>query len=399
MDIKKDELKALTLNNYYINFGPQHPAAHGVLRLVLEMNGELLVRSDPHIGLLHRGTEKLLENKTFIQGAPYFDRLDYVSTMAQEHCYALTIESILKLELPQRSLYIRVIFLELTRILNHLMAITTHALDLGALTPFLWAFEEREKIMEFYERVSGARLHSAYIRPGGVSQDIPINLLDDINIFCKNFAFRIKEIEEALSGNSIWKQRLLEVGVLNLHSALGWGVSGVMLRSTGLPWDLRIATPYENYINFDFNIPVGRYGDCYDRYLIRVEEMRQSIKIIAQALTKIPQGPIKIQNNKIVPPTRADMKFFMESLIHHFKYFSEGFHLPAAFHYIAVEAPKGETGVFLYTTGSNKPARCHIKSPGLLHLQALDAMAAGHSLADLVAIIGTQDLVFGEVDR
>lgn len=399
MDNKEKELKALTLNNYYINFGPQHPAAHGVLRLVLEMNGELLVRSDPHIGLLHRGTEKLLENKTFIQGAPYFDRLDYVSTMAQEHCYALTIESILKLELPQRTSFVRVIFLELTRILNHLMAITTHALDLGALTPFLWAFEEREKIMEFYERVSGARLHSAYIRPGGVSQDIPLNLLDDINTFCKNFALRINELEEALSGNTIWKQRLLEVGVLNLHSALGWGVSGVMLRSTGLPWDLRVATPYENYLNFDFNIPVGRCGDCYDRYLIRVEEMRQSINIISQALLQIPNGPIKIQNNKIVPPARAAMKFFMESLIHHFKYFSEGFHLPLACHYIAVEAPKGETGVFLYTTGSNKPARCHIKSPGLLHLQALDAMAAGHSLADLVAIIGTQDLVFGEVDR
>jgi NADH dehydrogenase (ubiquinone) Fe-S protein 2 len=397
--MKIDEESYLTLNNYYINFGPQHPAAHGVLRLVLELNGEIVVRSDPHIGLLHRGTEKLIEQKTYLQALPYFDRLDYVSTMAQEHCYSLLIETCLRLELPMRASYIRVLFLELTRILNHLMAITTHALDLGALTPFLWAFEEREKIMEFYERVSGARLHAAYIRPGGVQQDLPITLLNDIYVFSKQFLNRINELEEVLSSNSIWKQRLIEVGVLPLTNALDYGISGVMLRSTGLPWDLRISTPYENYGDFNFNIPVGRHGDCYDRYLIRVQEMRESIGIITQCLSNMPAGAIKIDNYKLMAPPKSIMKFHMENLIHHFKWYTEGFHIPLDWYYIAVEAPKGETGVFILSNGSNKPMRCHIKSPGLLHLQALDFMASGHSLADLVAIIGTQDLVFGEIDR
>jgi NADH dehydrogenase I D subunit len=396
--IQKEE-SYLTINNYYINFGPQHPAAHGVLRLVLELNGEIVVRCDPHIGLLHRGTEKLIEHKTYIQALPYFDRLDYVSTMAQEHCYSILIENHLRLELPLRATYIRVIFLEFTRILNHLMAITTHALDLGALTPFLWAFEEREKIMEFYERVSGARLHAAYIRPGGVQQDLPKELLNDMYIFSNQFLKRIDELEEVLSSNSIWKQRLIEVGVFPLQKALDYGITGVMLRSTGIPWDLRIVTPYENYSDFSFNIPVGRHGDCYDRYLIRIQEMRESIKIIKQALSTLPKGAIKIDNYKLLAPPKYAMKFHMENLIHHFKWYTEGFHLPKGSYYAAVEAPKGETGVFLLADGSNKPLRCHIKSPGLLHLQALDFMASGHSLADLVAIIGTQDLVFGEIDR
>lgn len=395
----KENNKSLTLNNYYLNFGPQHPAAHGVLRLVLELNGEIVVRCDPHIGLLHRGTEKLIEHKTFLQALPYFDRLDYVSTLAQEHCYAVVIENALKLELPSRAMTLRVLFLEITRILNHLMAITTHALDLGALTPFLWAFEEREKMMEFYERVSGARLHSAYIRPGGVAQDVTNELLNDISIFAKQFTMRIDELEEVLSANSIWKQRLIEVGVLSVDDALDHGITGVMLRSTGLPWDLRVATTYENYDNFEFNIPVARHGDSYDRYLIRINEMRESIKIINQCLDSIEDTAIKVENNKIISSNRSDMKLLMENLIHHFKYYSECFHIAADSRYIAVEAPKGETGVFLQTDGSNKAVRCHIKSPGFLHLQALDFMSTGHAIADLVAIIGTQDLVFGEIDR
>jgi len=397
--MNQKDMSYLTINNYYLNFGPQHPAAHGVLRLVLELNGEIVVRCDPHIGLLHRGTEKLIEYKTYLQALPYFDRLDYVSTMAQEHSYAITVESLLRLEIPQRASFIRVMFLELTRILNHLMAITTHAIDLGALTPFLWGFEEREKIMEFYERVSGARLHAAYFRPGGVQQDLPSNLLRDIQLFTQQFAKRIDELEEVLSGNSIWKQRLIEVGVVPISKAFDFGLSGVMLRSTGLPWDLRIATPYENYNDFDFNIPVGRHGDCYDRYLIRIQEMRESISIVNQCLSKMVDGPIRIDNYKLMAPPKNSMKFYMEDLIHHFKIYTEGFHVPEDWAYMAIEAPKGETGVFLASDGSNKPVRCHVKSPGLLHLQALDFMATGHSLADLVAIIGTQDLVFGEVDR
>jgi len=389
----------LSINNYYLNFGPQHPAAHGVLRLILELNGEVVIRCDPHIGLLHRGTEKLMEYKTTMQALPYFDRFDYVSTMAQEHCYSLLIESLLRLEIPKRASYIRVIYLELTRILNHLMGVTTHAIDLGALTPFLWGFEEREKIMEFYERASGARLHSAYIRPGGVQQDLPVGLLTDIDSFSLAFLKRIDEIEDVLSANSIWKERVVEVGVIELQKAFDYGISGVMLRSTGLPWDLRVATPYENYDEFNFQIPVGRHGDCYYRYLIRIQEMRESISIIQQALANIKEGPIKVENFKISTPPKETIKFYMENLIHHFKLYSEGISTPKGWLYSAVEAPKGETGVFLLSEGKSKPLRCHVKSPGLLHLQALEYMAAGHGLADLVAIIGTQDLVFGEVDR
>jgi len=389
----------LTINNLYLNFGPQHPAAHGVLRLVLELNGELVVRCDPHIGLLHRGTEKLLEGKFVRQGLPYFDRLDYVSTLAQEHVYSLAIESIGKIQLPERAKYMRVICMEITRILNHLMAITTHALDLGALTPFLWAFEEREKMMEFYERLSGARLHTAFIRPGGVKADIPALMLQDIYSFCKHYSKRINELEEILSGNSIWKQRLIEIGSLNVKEALTSGLTGVMLRSTGIPWDLRITAPYENYNKFAFNIPIGRNGDCFDRYLIRIEEMRQSLSIIIQALNTIPKGDYKINNWKIHTFERTRMKTHMENLIHHFITFMKDSPLKTAFQYVFTEAPKGETGVYLDIGPSNLPVRCHIKSPGFLNLAALDRMASGHSLADLVAIIGTQDLVLGEVDR
>jgi NADH dehydrogenase (ubiquinone) Fe-S protein 2 len=387
------------LKNFTLNFGPQHPAAHGVLRLVLELDGERILRADPHIGLLHRGSEKLIENKMYIQALPYFDRFDYVSMMAQEHVYSLTVEKLLNIKAPIRAQYIRVIFLELTRLLNHLLAITTHALDVGAMTPFLWAFEEREKILEFYERVSGARMHAAYIRPGGVNQDIPLNLLQDISLFINQFSSRIDEIEELLTSNRIWKQRLIDVGVVSLDLALDYGFSGVMLRGSGISWDLRKNNSYEIYNTLDFNIPIGRNGDCYDRYLIRINEMRQSILIISQCLNLIPLGPIKVDNYKIVPPSRANMKHSMEALIHHFKLFTEGFTIPKSQMFVVTEAPKGETGVFLMSDGSNKPYRCKLKSPGFLHLQGLNAMTTGHLLADLVAIIGTQDIVFGEIDR
>jgi len=387
------------LKNFTLNFGPQHPAAHGVLRLVLELDGERILKADPHIGLLHRGSEKLIEHKMYIQALPYFDRFDYVSMMAQEHVYSLTVEKLLNIKAPLRAQYIRVIFLELTRLLNHLLAITTHALDVGAMTPFLWAFEEREKILEFYERVSGTRMHAAYIRPGGVSQDIPLNLLQDISLFINQFSSRIDEIEELLTTNRIWKQRLIDVGIVPIDLALNYGFSGVMLRGSGISWDLRKNNSYEIYNNLNFNIPIGRNGDCYDRYLIRINEMRQSINIISQCLNLIPLGPIKINNYKIVPPSRANMKHSMEALIHHFKLFTEGFTIPKSQMFIATEAPKGETGVFLMSDGSNKPYRCKLKSPGFLHLQGLNAMTTGHLLADLVAIIGTQDIVFGEIDR
>lgn len=387
------------IKNFTMNFGPQHPAAHGVLRLVIDLKGEIIKRCDPHIGLLHRGTEKLLEYKTYIQGLPYFDRLDYVSMMAQEHAYSLVIEDLLNMNVPLRAQYIRVIFLEITRILNHLLAVTTHALDVGALTPFLWGFEEREKLMEFYERVSGARMHAAYIRPGGVTEDIPIGLIEDIYRFALQFSQRINEIEELLSGNRIWKQRLVDIGKVSLNEALSYGFSGVMLRGSGLPWDIRKVYPYEVYDLLDFDIPYGLNGDCYDRYLIRINEMRQSLRIIEQCINNIPKGIIKVEDKKVVPPSRTFMKFSMESLIHHFKLFSEGFYIDKKSSYIMVEAPKGEFGVFLDSSGKNKPYRCRIKAPGFLHLQGLDFMARGHLIADLVAIIGTQDIVFGEIDR
>lgn len=388
------------IKNLTLNFGPQHPAAHGVLRLVLELDGEQVVKVDPHIGLLHRGTEKLIEYKTYLQALPYFDRLDYVSMMAQEHAYSLAVENLLFCNIPLRAKFIRVIFAEITRILNHLLAVTTHALDVGALTPFLWAFEEREKLMEFYERVSGARLHSSYIRPGGVASDIPVGLLEDIYYFVKQFQFRISELENLLTNNRIWKQRLLNVGVVGLKDAKNWGFSGVMLRGSGLLWDLRLSEPYDIYNQLDFIVPVGTNGDCYDRYLLRVEEMRQSCHLILQCLNNIPRaGFIKIDDRKISPPSRAFMKYSMESLIHHFKLYTEGFVVPKEETYIAVEAPKGEFGVGLISDGGNRPYRCRIKAPGFLHLQGLDFMSKNHLLADLVTIIGTQDIVFGEIDR
>jgi len=388
-----------TLKNFTLNFGPQHPAAHGVLRLVLEMNGEVVQRADPHIGLLHRETEKLIEYKTYLQALPYFDRLDYVSMMCQEHGYSLAVEKLLRYEVPLRAQYIRVLFSEITRILNHLLALTCHALDVGALTPFLWGFEEREKLMEFYERVSGARMHAAYIRPGGVAQDLPVGLSEDIYRFCRQFASRIDEMEELLTGNRIWKQRLVDIGVVTADQALNWGFSGVMLRGSGVAWDLRKTQAYDVYDRMDFQVPVGSRGDCYDRYLIRVEEMRQSLRIILQCLQEMPQGEIKTDDRKITPPSRAHMKSSMESLIHHFKLYTEGFSVPAGETYTAVEAPKGEFGVYLVSNGTNRPYRCKIRAPGFAHLQGLDFMAKNHMLADVVTIIGTQDIVFGEVDR
>ena len=394
--------KALTqkkMRGFTINFGPQHPAAHGVLRLVLEMNGEVVQRADPHIGLLHRGTEKLIEYKTYLQALPYFDRLDYVSMICQEHGYSLAVEKLLGCVPPERAQYIRVLFAEITRILNHLLALTTHALDVGALTPFLWGFEEREKCMEFYERVSGARMHAAYVRPGGVAQDMPLGLSEDIYRFAQQFSSRIDEMEELLTTNRIWKQRLVDVGVVTGKCALDWGFSGVMLRGSGIGWDLRKTQPYDVYSSLDFAVPVGSRGDCYDRYLIRLEEMRQSVRIIMQCLNEMPTGMIKSNDRKLNPPSRSQMKQSMESLIHHFKLYTEGFSVPAGETYTCVEAPKGEFGVYLVSNGSNRPYRCKIRAPGFAHLQGLDVMSRNHMLADVVTIIGTQDIVFGEVDR
>lgn len=388
------------LKNFKLNFGPQHPSAHGVLRLILELNGERVKKADPHIGLLHRGTEKLVEYKTYTQSLPYFDRLDYVSMMAQEHAFALSIEKIGNFQVPLRAQYIRVMFSEITRILNHLMSITTHAMDVGALTPFLWGFEEREKLMEFYERVSGARMHANYIRPGGVQYDLPENLLDDIFKFTYQFASRVDEIEELLSSNRIWKQRLINIGVVSQKEALEWGFSGVMLRSTGMNWDLRKATPYETYSTMNFDVPVTENGDCFDRYVIRMQEMRQSLAIIHQCLNQLVHvtGEVKTNNNKLVAPRRHKMKNSMEALIHHFKLYTEGLILPTDSTYVGIEAPKGEFGVFL-VSNQNKPYRCKIRPPGFFHLQGLDYMCKNHLLADAVTIIGTQDIVFGEVDR
>jgi NADH dehydrogenase (ubiquinone) Fe-S protein 2 len=398
MALKKSEL-SLKAKNFTINFGPQHPAAHGVLRLVLDLDGEVVERADPHIGLLHRGTEKLIEYKTYMQALPYFDRLDYVSMMAQEQTYSLAVEKLLSCRVPLRGQYIRVLFAEITRILNHLLAVGCHAMDVGAITPMLWAFEEREKLMEFYERVSGARLHAAYIRPGGVNQDLPLGLLDDIYIFSEQFSTRIDEMEELLTGNRIWKQRLVDIGIVSAKDAKDWGFSGVMLRGSGVSWDLRKTQPYDVYDSMNFDIPIGTNGDCFDRYLIRIEEMRQSLRIISQCINTIPEGSVKSSDAKIVVPSRSQVKNSMESLIHHFKLHTEGFSVLAGETYIATEAPKGEFGVFLISNGSNKPYRCKIKAPGFNHLQALDFMSKGHLVADVVTIIGTQDIVFGEVDR
>lgn len=389
----------VAIRNFSINFGPQHPAAHGVLRLVLELNGEVVQRADPHIGLLHRGTEKLIEYKTYMQALPYFDRLDYVSMMTNEQCYSLAVEKLLNVAVPPRGQTIRILFAEITRILNHIMAVTTHAMDVGAVTPVLWMFEEREKLMEFYERVSGARLHAAYVRPGGVAQDLPRGLLQDIHVWAQQFSSRIDEMEELLSGNRIWLDRTVGVGVVTARQALDWAFSGPMLRSTGIRWDLRRMQPYDGYEAYAFDVPVGKNGDCYDRYLQRTEEMRQSLRIIEQAINRMPPGPHRLEDHKIVPPSRAEMKRSMEALIHHFKLYTEGFHVPPGSTYTAIEAPKGEFGVFLVSDGSNRPYRCKIRPPGFFHLAAIDLMARGHYVADVVAIVGTCDLVFGEVDR
>jgi NADH dehydrogenase (ubiquinone) Fe-S protein 2 len=398
MTLKKKLLKK-KIKNFTINFGPQHPAAHGVLRLVLELKGEIVERADPHIGLLHRGTEKLIEYKNYLQALPYFDRLDYVSMMSQEHSYCLAVEKLANVKIPVRSQYIRVMFAEITRILNHLLAVGCHAMDVGAMTPFLWSFEEREKLMEFYERVSGARMHAAYFRPGGVSMDLPEGLLNDIYLFVEQFNLRLLEVEEMLTENRIWKQRLVDIGVVSASDACDWGFSGVMLRGSGVKWDLRKSQPYEVYDQLDFKISVGSNGDCYDRYLIRIFEMKESLKIIEQCLNKMPLGIIKTNDNKITPPSRKDIKQSMESLIHHFKIYTQSFVVPFNEVYAASEAPKGEFGVYLISNNTNRPYRCKIKAPGFAHLQALDFMSKGHLIADVVTIIGTQDIVFGEVDR
>ncbi len=382
-----------------INFGPQHPAAHGVLRLILEMDGEVIQRADPNIGLLHRGTEKLIEYKTYLQAVPYFDRLDYVSPMSQEHCFALAVEKLLQCKIPPRAQYLRVLFCELTRILNHLLNITTLALDVGAMTPLLWMFEEREKMMEFYERTSGARLHAAYIRPGGVANDIDDKLLADMHDFFLSLPRKIDDMEGMLTENRIYKQRLVDIGITTKEEALSWGFTGPMLRATGIPWDLRKSQPYEVYDQLEFSIPVGKHGDCYDRYLVRMAEMRESIKLIIQCIEAMPGGLYRVDDHKISPPERSEMKYSMEAMIHHFKLYTEGYDVPAGETYTAVEAPKGEFGVYLIADGSNRPYRCHIRAPGFAHLQALELMSRGHMLADVVANIGAMDIVFGEVDR
>jgi NADH-quinone oxidoreductase subunit D len=385
--------------NYTLNFGPQHPAAHGVLRLVLELDGEIVERADPHIGLLHRGTEKLIETKTYIQALPYFDRLDYVSPMCQEHAYALAVEKLLQIEVPRRGQYIRVLFSEITRILNHILNITTFALDVGAMTPFLWLFEDREILMEFYERVSGSRLHSAYFRPGGVHRDIPDGLCDDIENFCEKFISHIDDTEKLIEKNRIFRQRSVGIGKISVDDALEWGFSGPCIRASGLNWDLRKKQPYDCYNEMDFKVPTGSNGDCFERFLIRVEEMRQSVSIIRQCLKNIPDGPSISKDPRVVPPKREIMKESMESLINHFKLFTEGFHVPPGETYTAVEAPKGEFGVLLISDGTNKPYRCKIRSPGFPFLQATEFLSKGHMLSDLVAIIGSLDIVFGEIDR
>jgi len=388
------QIKPLTLN-----FGPQHPAAHGVLRLVLEMDGEIVERADPHIGLLHRGTEKLIEYKTFLQAVPYFDRLDYVAPMSQEHAYALAVEKLLGIEVPKRGQYIRVLYAEISRVLNHILNLTTFALDVGAMTPLLWGFEEREHLMEFYERASGARLHSAYFRPGGVHQDLPAGLLDDIARWVEQYPKFINDMESLLTNNRIFKQRTVDIGKVTADEAHNLGFTGPCIRASGVAWDLRKSQPYDVYDEMDFDIPIGKTGDCYARYLVRVEEMRQSLRIIQQCIENMPDGPVKSTDHKIAPPKRSDMKRSMEALIHHFKLYTEGYHVPAGETYTAVEAPKGEFGVYLVSDGSNRPYRCKIRAPGFAFLSAMNYLSKGHMLADTVAIIGSLDIVFGEIDR
>ena len=392
-------MKEVELNTTTINFGPQHPAAHGVLRLVVELEGEVVQRAEPHIGLLHRGTEKLIEYKTYLQAVPYFDRLDYVSPMCQEHAFALATENLLGIDVPQRAKYIRVIFAEITRILNHLLNIPAYAADIGAVTPFLWCFEEREKLLQFHEAVSGARFHAAYFRPGGVHQDMPEGMEEKLFEHFKTLPRFIDDLESLLTNNRILRQRSVDIGIISKSEAIEWGCSGPVLRSAGVAWDLRRSQPYDAYDQVDFEVPVGKKGDCFDRYLVRIEEMRQSINIINQCLNKIKSGPVSVEDNKITPPKRNQMKKSMEALIHHFKLFTEGYRVPAGQVYTAVEAPKGEFGVYLVSDGSSKPYRCKIRAPGFAHLQTLDNLSKGHLMADIAAILGSLDIVFGEIDR
>ena len=387
------------IKNFTLNFGPQHPAAHGVLRLVLEMDGEVIERADPHIGLLHRGTEKLIEYKSYLQAIPYFDRLDYVAPQNQEHAFALAVEKLLGLEVPPRAQYIRVLYAEIGRILSHILNVCSYAMDVGAMTPMLWGFEERERLMEFCERVSGARMHMNYFRPGGVAFDMPSGLAEDIHGWADHFPRFVDDCETLLTENRIFKQRTVDIGVITADQALDWGFSGPNLRACGIAWDLRKARPYDVYEKMEFGVVVGKHGDCYARYLMRMAEMRESVKIIKQCLDQMPGGPIKADDRKITPPSRAEMKDSMEALIHHFKLFTEGYHVPAGETYTAVEAPKGEFGVYLVSDGTNKPYRCKIRAPGFAHLQALELLSKGHMLADVVANIGSIDIVFGEIDR
>ncbi len=392
-------MNEVDLRSFTVNFGPQHPAAHGVLRLVLEMDGEVVERADPHIGLLHRGTEKLIEYRPYLQNIPYFDRLDYCSMLCQEHAYVLAVEKLLGVEAPERALYIRVLMDEMTRVLNHLLNIGTMALDCGAMTPLLWTFEEREKLMTFYERVSGARMHANYYRFGGVNRDLPAGFGQDVLAWCDSFEGLFSDMDRLLSENRIFKQRTVDIGVVTAEDALNLGFAGPMLRASGVPWDLRKAEPYAVYERMDFDIPVGNNGDCWDRYLVRILEVHESLKIMRQAIKEMPEGPVRTDDKKITPPPRAEMKRSMEALIHHFKLYTEGVHVPAGEVYAAVESGKGEFGVYLVSDGTNRPYRCKIRSPGYVHLQALDEMCRGHQLADVVAVIGSMDIVFGEIDR
>jgi NADH-quinone oxidoreductase subunit D len=391
------------LRNFNINFGPQHPAAHGVLRLILELDGEVVERVDPHVGFLHRGTEKLMEARTYLQNVPYFDRLDYCAPMNQEHAFCLGIERLLGVEVPRRGQLIRVLYAEIGRLLSHLLNVTSQAMDVGALTPPLWGYEEREKLMVFYERASGARMHANYFRPGGVARDLPDQLVEDIGAFCDPFLKVVEDLDELFIGNRIFKQRNVDIGVISLEDAWKWGFSGVMVRGSGAAWDLRKAQPYECYEEMEFDIPVGKHGDCYDRAVIRMEEMRQSTSIMKQCVEKLMRaenrGPVMTPNHKITPPSRGEMKRSMEALIHHFKLFTEGFHVPEGEVYAAVEAPKGEFGVYLVSDGGDKPYRCKIRAPGFAHLSAMDFLCKNHMLADVSAILGSLDIVFGEVDR
>jgi len=396
---KANTTKVIEVDNHTINFGPQHPAAHGVLRLILEMDGEVVERADPHIGLLHRGTEKLIEYKTYLQALPYFDRLDYVSPMCMEHTWVLAQEKLLGIEAPERGRWIRTMFAEITRVLNHLLNITTYALDVGAITPSLWGFEEREKLLQFYEGVSGARYHGNYFRTGGVARDLPIGMAEQIAAWADTFPKFIDELEQLLTSNRIWKQRTVDIGIMTPEDALAWGFSGPCIRASGVPWDLRKSQPYDMYQSVEFDIPVARNGDCYDRYLVRMAEMRQSVYIIQQCLERMQPGPVKIEDRKFTAPRRTEMKRSMEALIHHFKLYTEGYHIPAGTTYTATESPKGEFGVYLIADGSNRPYRCKIRPTGFSHLQAIEHMSKRHMLADAVAIIGSIDVVFGEIDR